>query len=390
MNQGGARTGTRGLDAPSAELTLPSYPDWVLPDTSTAEGLAAAQEVLRRAMELLDRVAAEESRTGPDEAAPTFAGIDGVPSIPATHVSGGDLLAQDMGGVQPASVAPDTPNVGVQVAGSDQPYPVTPTRPTVPARVSPEGLFTPGSTVPASTGFGTGISLTGVGVPNYATSASSRPVWPGTATGNVPPPTTSSQRYRAPTLSGQGAPSSGFVGVPSHIKNAIKMIPPFYSDGSTVEKARAFWNTFERATVGLDETLRLSAFRERLRGKSGEEWWLHSKITDFMTLQIRFYNQFVCLTPLQVMERLSTAKRTRGMSADVWGDWISGICDDAQCFDPSMRYQYFLAGLRNSEWKAVLSTMTMNSIQQAVTVLLYMNMHLPVEDCGRDGFRDPE
>ncbi|KAE9016521.1 hypothetical protein PR002_g13634 [Phytophthora rubi] len=68
------------------------------------------------------------------------------------------------------------------------------------------------------------------------------------------------------------------------------------------------------------------------------------------------------------------------MSAEVWGDWISGICDDAQCFDPLMRYQYFLAGLRNSEWKTVLSTTMVSSVQQAVTVLLYMNMHLPVED----------
>ncbi|KAE9016528.1 hypothetical protein PR002_g13636 [Phytophthora rubi] len=99
-----------------------------------------------------------------------------------------------------------------------------------------------------------------------------------------------------------------------------------------------------------------------------------------MTLQIRFYNRFVCLTPLQAMERLSTAKRTRGMSAEVWGNWISGICDDAQCFDPLMRYQYFLAGLRNSEWKAMLSTTMVTSIQQAVTILLYHNMHLPVED----------
>ncbi|KAE9227436.1 hypothetical protein PF001_g11612 [Phytophthora fragariae] len=158
------------------------------------------------------------------------------------------------------------------------------------------------------------------------------------------------------------------------------MIPPFYSDGSTVEKARAFWNTFERATVGLDETLRLHAFRGRLRGKSGEEWWLHSNINDFETLRIRFYSQFVCLTPLQAMERLRTAQRARGMSAEVWGDWVSGICDDAQCSDPLMRYQYFLAGMRNSKWKAMLSTTMVNSIQQAVTILLYQNMHLPVED----------
>ncbi|KAE8976776.1 hypothetical protein PR002_g25215 [Phytophthora rubi] len=68
------------------------------------------------------------------------------------------------------------------------------------------------------------------------------------------------------------------------------------------------------------------------------------------------------------------------MSAEVWGDLIQGLCDEAQCFDPRMRYQYFLSGLRNKEWKTALSTAMVNSIQQAVVVLLYKNMHIPVED----------
>ncbi|POM75740.1 Hypothetical protein PHPALM_7116 [Phytophthora palmivora] len=54
------------------------------------------------------------------------------------------------------------------------------------------------------------------------------------------------------------------------------------------------------------------------------------------------------------------------MSAEVWGDLISGLCDAAHCCDPQMRYQYFLAGLRNKDWRAALSTT--------------MNMHLPIED----------
>ncbi|KAG3073912.1 hypothetical protein PI125_g22140 [Phytophthora idaei] len=54
---------------------------------------------------------------------------------------------------------------------------------------------------------------------------------------------------------------TGYGGMPSHIKNAVKMIQPFYSENATVEKAKSFWNAFERATVGLDEQLRLSAFR---------------------------------------------------------------------------------------------------------------------------------
>ncbi|KAE8904680.1 hypothetical protein PF003_g11062 [Phytophthora fragariae] len=56
MDQGGVRADTHGPEAPSAEWTHPSYPDWVLPDTSTPEELAAAQEVLRRAMEFLSTV----------------------------------------------------------------------------------------------------------------------------------------------------------------------------------------------------------------------------------------------------------------------------------------------------------------------------------------------
>ncbi|KAE9113270.1 hypothetical protein PF010_g10137, partial [Phytophthora fragariae] len=53
-------------------------------------------------------------------------------------------------------------------------------------------------------------------------------------------------------------------GMPSSIKNAFRMIQPFYSDGATIEKARAFWDSFEMATVGLSDTIRLSAFRECL------------------------------------------------------------------------------------------------------------------------------
>ncbi|GMF31417.1 unnamed protein product [Phytophthora fragariaefolia] len=68
------------------------------------------------------------------------------------------------------------------------------------------------------------------------------------------------------------------------------------------------------------------------------------------------------------------------MSAEVWRDLIQELCDEAECFDPRMRYQYFLSGLRNREWKTVLSTAMVNSIPQAVAVLLYKNMHIPVED----------
>ncbi|KAE8909822.1 hypothetical protein PF007_g8366 [Phytophthora fragariae] len=158
------------------------------------------------------------------------------------------------------------------------------------------------------------------------------------------------------------------------------MIQPFYSDKSTVEKARAFWNSFEYATVGLEEQLRLSAFRGCLKGKTAEDWWMYSHIPDFETLRTKFHNQFVCLTPLQMIERLKNAKRTKDISAEVWGDLISGLCNEAQCCDPQMRYQYFLSGLRNREWKAALNTLMVNSIEGAVIVLLAKNMHQSVED----------
>ncbi|KAG2990214.1 hypothetical protein PC120_g23007 [Phytophthora cactorum] len=53
-----------------------------------------------------------------------------------------------------------------------------------------------------------------------------------------------------------------------------------------------------------------------------------------------------------------------------------------------MRYQYFLARLRNREWKAVLSMTMVNAIPHAVAGLLYKNMHLPAAH--DDDFADME
>ncbi|KAE9112702.1 hypothetical protein PF007_g11009 [Phytophthora fragariae] len=174
-----------------------------------------------------------------------------------------------------------------------------------------------------------GYALQDVATPSDPKSAvSSTPAQPAVTNGPTPA-TGTAAAYR-------------FSGMPSHIKNAVRMIQPFYSENSTVDKARAFWEAFERATVGLDESLRLSAFREWLKGKPGEEWWMYSRIEDFETLRVRFHNQFICLSPLQMIERLINTKRSRGMSAEVWGDLIQGLCDEAQCFDPRMRYQYLV------------------------------------------------
>ncbi|KAE9004581.1 hypothetical protein PF010_g13168 [Phytophthora fragariae] len=161
------------------------------------------------------------------------------------------------------------------------------------------------------------------------------------ATISAPGPSQSLPQGGATSTTAGTTTTTAYGGMPSRFNNAVKMIQPFYSEGSTVEKARAFWNAFERAPVGLEEQLRLSAFKECLKGKTAEDWWMYSLIPDFETLRTRFHNQFVCLTPSQMIERLKKAKRTRGMSAEVWGDLISGLRNEAQCYDPQMRCQYF-------------------------------------------------
>ncbi|KAI9990785.1 hypothetical protein PInf_018363 [Phytophthora infestans] len=168
--------------------------------------------------------------------------------------------------------------------------------------------------------------------------------------------------------------------MPSSIKNTVRLIQRFYSDGVSVEKAKTFWDAFERATVGLDEPIRLSVFRECLKSKPGEEWWLYSQIDKLDTLRMHFHNHFICHMPLQMFEHLKTTKRSKGMSAEFWGDPVSGLCDAAQCYDSQMRYQFFMSSLRNKEWKAALATTMVNSISQVIAVLLYKNMHLPVEE----------
>ncbi|GMF45766.1 unnamed protein product [Phytophthora fragariaefolia] len=138
------------------------------------------------------------------------------------------------------------------------------------------------------------------------------------------------------------APGQRHFGMPSTIKNTIRMIQPFYSDSASVDKARTFWNAFVRATEGLDDALRLNPSPDDITLKDDEAF--------------------------------------EGMSAEVWGDLISSLCDAAQCYDAEMRYQYFLSGLRNKEWRAVLATTMVNSIPHAVAVLLFKNMHLPIDD----------
>ncbi|OWZ10015.1 hypothetical protein PHMEG_00017199 [Phytophthora megakarya] len=222
----------------------------------------------------------------------------------------------------------------------------------------------------------------GIGEPfyqPYASENSAHPLHKGSRLDYGTYPKAESVASVAPVSEEQKSTQFEF-GLPPSVKNAVRMIKPFYSEGATVEKARSFWDAFERATVGLADAVRLSAFQILLKGKTGDNWWMYSRIDDFETLRTRFYHTVICQPPLQMIERLNNAKRSKGMSAEVMGDAISILCDAAQVVDPQMRYQYFLAGLRNKGWKAALQTTMVNDIPRAVTTLLYKNMHLPAED----------
>lgn len=209
----------------------------------------------------------------------------------------------------------------------------------------------------------------------------SQPAYYGSGTPYGSSVNTGASRYAWPVSAGGGAPvaTTGPVGIRSSVKNAVDMINPFYSDGYTVERARTFWAEFERITRGMDDDLRMTVFRGCMKVRSGENWWSHSRITDFATLRVRFHNRFLCISPLQMMEKLKTTKRSRGESVEEWADRIRDLCDEASIFDPLMRYQYFLTGIRNSAWTVALQTTMVNSIEEAVTVLLFKKMQIPVE-----------
>ncbi|GMF49357.1 unnamed protein product [Phytophthora fragariaefolia] len=353
---------------------------------TTPEGLAVARGILQRAIDITSRRADRTSEQTWSDAPPRSA----PPVSDPTAVRGdtGELSLDEAAPRARGKVTRPTPSPNADVPTPHTEY-GTPSLGLGNARttLSPQLPSVPmWTTTPASGGAAqtpdswptprlrTAIAAYG----GYALQGVTTPKDPKGSGLPAPTPTTGLP-VSTPAI-GTDTVAYRFSGMPSHIKNAVRMIQPFYSDNSTVDKARACWVSFERATVGLEESLRLSAFRECLKGKTGEEWWMYSRIDDFETLRVRFHNQCICLTPLQMIEHLKNTKSSRGMSAEVWGDLIQGLCDEAQCFDPRMHYQYFLLGLRNKEWKTALSTAMVNSIPQAVAVYLYKNIHIPMED----------
>ncbi|KAI9991958.1 hypothetical protein PInf_017338 [Phytophthora infestans] len=177
-------------------------------------------------------------------------------------------------------------------------------------------------------------------------------------------------RYGTATIRDRSYRNAPNIGIPTELRNAVKVIVPFYSDTATSERAAAFWRSFEKCTYGMDDQMRFTAFEQCLKGKVGQEWWYNSRIDSFETLR----------TPTQLWKRLKDAKRNRGESAEEWGDRISTMCEALNYSEPRMQFEFFMDGLRNKQMRAVLNGSMVASIPEACALLLYKNQHLPVEE----------
>ncbi|OWZ16735.1 hypothetical protein PHMEG_0009430 [Phytophthora megakarya] len=68
------------------------------------------------------------------------------------------------------------------------------------------------------------------------------------------------------------------AGIPTELRNAVKVILPFQSEKASYERAAAFWRSFEKCTNGMRDDLQLTAIEQFLKGKTGQEWWYNSRI----------------------------------------------------------------------------------------------------------------
>ncbi|RAW22131.1 hypothetical protein PC110_g21424 [Phytophthora cactorum] len=182
--------------------------------------------------------------------------------------------------------------------------------------------------------------------------------------------------YGVPASTGYQTRNYPLIGIPNELRSAVKVIVPFHSDTDTSERAAAFWRFIEKCTNGVDSQMRLTAFEQCLQGKAGQKWWCNSRIDSFDTRRVRFHSDFICQKPAQLWNRLKTAKRNRGKSAEKWRHRISTMCVAIDYNEPRMRFEFFLDGLRNKQMRAMLNS----SIPEACALLLYTNLHLPVEE----------
>ncbi|KAG2842335.1 hypothetical protein PC118_g6145 [Phytophthora cactorum] len=165
------------------------------------------------------------------------------------------------------------------------------------------------------------------------------------------------------------------------VSNAVKLLPMFYSDSATVEKARDFWEMFAAAhTEGLPDQSRLLVFRQKIKGREAERWWGNSSIRAFATLKVRFHNQFLSRTADELWELLETAKRERGESVEAWGDIVSDLCESLDYPNQQMRYQLFRRGLWNKHLLATFNASPASDIPEACEWLMFKDMHHPIEE----------
>ncbi|EGZ23539.1 hypothetical protein PHYSODRAFT_487396 [Phytophthora sojae] len=161
------------------------------------------------------------------------------------------------------------------------------------------------------------------------------------------------------------------------VSNVMKVLPVFYSDTATMEKARDFWELFEAHTAHLPDQSRLLVFRQKLKGRPAERW---RNIKIFATLKVRFHNQFLSRTADELWERLQTTKRDRGESVEEWGDRVSDLCDSLDYPNPQMRYQLFRRWLRSKRMLATLGSGPARAIPEACEWLLAKEMSRPIEE----------
>ncbi|KAE9203173.1 hypothetical protein PF004_g18205 [Phytophthora fragariae] len=202
---------------------------------------------------------------------------------------------------------------------------------------------------------------------------------PGTVPANKkqPAPASHGGAYRT---AASRAPTRSAYDLSSMVSNVMKVLPVFYSDTATTEKARDFWELFEAHTSHLPDQSRLLVFRQKIKGRPAERWWNNSTIKTFSTLKVRFHNQFLSRTADELWERLQTTKRERGESVEEWGDRVSDLCDSLDYPNPQMRYQLFRRGLRNKRMLASLDSGPARDIPEACEWLLAKEMSRPIEE----------
>ncbi|ETP42524.1 hypothetical protein F442_10578, partial [Phytophthora nicotianae P10297] len=146
------------------------------------------------------------------------------------------------------------------------------------------------------------------------------------------------------------------VGIPTELRNAVKGIVPFYSNTATSERRRHFGVSPKSARYGRPDEV------------------------DGVLAVPKGQDRSSVVTPAQLWSRLKAAKRKRGKSVEEWGDRISAMCEALNYHEPRMRYEFFLDGLWKKQMKAVLNASMVTSIPEACALLLYKNLHLPVEE----------